>query len=131
MTTQLTVRERAVGGGTPVEFFLAVPFERLTVQDLIRQYISQQVANYNENKPGKVAGIFLPGPTERQLNSEKRPKHAKVDIEKQCASAFEAFEHNRIILLVNDVQIDGLNREICVTEATRITFLKLVPLVGG
>lgn len=102
MSTFLLVSERSPGGGKPAEFQLEVPFERITVRELIRKYVKQKVEQFKAN-----------------------------DGEQQCAKALNAFEENRVILLVNDVQMEKLDEEIIVTPATRVTFLKLVPLVGG
>lgn len=46
-------------------------------------------------------------------------------------AALEAFERNGFILLVEDRQVETLEEEIRVRPDTQVTFLKLVPLVGG
>jgi len=45
--------------------------------------------------------------------------------------AIEAFGRNGFVVLVGDRQIEELDQELELASATEVTFLKLVPLVGG
>jgi hypothetical protein len=54
-----------------------------------------------------------------------------IDPEKQFEMAIKAFYSNGFIVLLDDRQVDELEDEIEVRPDTTITFLKLVPLVGG
>jgi hypothetical protein len=58
-------------------------------------------------------------------------KRRKIDPEKQFELALRAFYTNGFILLVDDKQVEELEEEIEVRPDTTVTFLKLVPLVGG
>jgi hypothetical protein len=49
----------------------------------------------------------------------------------QHEKAIDAFEGNSFIVLVDDNQIERLDGEIALHPETSVTFLKLVPLVGG
>ena len=55
----------------------------------------------------------------------------RIDPEKQFDKAIESFYRNGFMVLVNDQQVDELEEEIEVSPDTTVTFLKLVPLVGG
>ena len=66
---------------------------------------------------------------ERILNGvRQRPV---VDWEKQFAKAVAAFRGNGLLVLVDDRQITELDEPIDLQPETKVTFLKLVPLVGG
>ena len=43
----------------------------------------------------------------------------------------EAFEANRVLILVNEWQVESLEEEIVVEAGTSVSFLKLTMLVGG
>ena len=45
--------------------------------------------------------------------------------------AVEAFSRNGFVVLVDDRQVESLDAVLDVSRRTEITFLKLVPLVGG
>ncbi len=87
---------------------LQVAEERLTVRELIRRRVHQEVAAHNTRTPA----VFQ-------------------DPEAQTALALKAFAANGFLVLVGDRQATELDEEIELTEDTEITFLKLVALVGG
>ena len=66
------------------------------------------------------------------LNGEKLPQAPRrVDWEAQFARACEAFERNGFFVLVDDRQVEALDDEIELKLDTVVSFVKLVPLVGG
>jgi hypothetical protein len=75
--------------------------------------------------------LVQPSDTERTLNGFKFHKPRFVDPATQYEKAIEAFEGNGFIVLVDDCQIERLDTEIPLHPETSVTFLKLVPLVGG
>ena len=46
-------------------------------------------------------------------------------------TALDAFQRNGFFVLVDDRQVEGLDEEIEIRLNTTISFVKLVPLVGG
>ncbi|MFF5052254.1 hypothetical protein ACFY1S_03590 [Micromonospora sp. NPDC000663] len=56
---------------------------------------------------------------------------ADVDPEERTRAALEGFVRNRFVVLVDDRQVTALDEKVNLHAGSRITFLKLVPLVGG
>ncbi|MET7867661.1 hypothetical protein [Micromonospora taraxaci] len=56
---------------------------------------------------------------------------AQVDPEERTRVALEAFVRNRFVVLVDDLQVTALDEKVRLHAGSRVTFLKLVPLVGG
>ncbi len=54
-----------------------------------------------------------------------------IDVDMQLARAIEGFAGNQIIMLVDDRQVESLDDEIVIQPDTRVTFLRVTPLVGG
>lgn len=54
-----------------------------------------------------------------------------IDWKKLFVLATQAFEQGRVLILVNDQQMQSLDEEITVAAQTVVTFVKLVLLVGG
>lgn len=128
---RITILERSAGGGRQTEVPFEVPAQRMTLRELMRRYIHDQVEAYNSNKDGRASSWFAPAPEETELNPVRRPRRARIDPEMQCAASCAAFERNQIIVLINGVQAEDLEAEIVVSPDTKVTFLKLTPLVGG
>ncbi|HEX6684087.1 MAG TPA: hypothetical protein VF062_14885 [Candidatus Limnocylindrales bacterium] len=95
--------------------------ERLPLREVIRRRIFQEVAEHNAGGGAVFRGLVQP--------ATAKPRH--VDPEKQFAKAVEAFSRNGFIVLVDDLQVEELDTMLDLRMGTEITFLKLVPLVGG
>jgi hypothetical protein len=107
--------------------------ETMTLRELIRRRIYQEVTEYNAKLSGCFRGLVQPTEAERALNgdgSHLKPLH-KLDWQAQYEKALEAFTRRSYILLVNDKQMIDLDASIEMRAGTEVTFFKLVPLVGG
>ena len=135
MSTTLTVRDETTfsfGSENDEEFSLDVPAERLTVRELIRARVHKEVRDYNLSQPEYFRGLVQPSDAERTLNGFKVRQGRRIDPEKQFEKAVESFYRNGFLVLVDDRQVGELEEEIEVRpDTTTVTFLKLVPLVGG
>jgi hypothetical protein len=105
--------------------------QRITVRELIRQRINQEVENYNQNQSKPFKGLVQPSDSERLLNGYKLHKVRGIDRDRQFELAISAFLNHGFILLVNDVQVDELDMELELDDSTIVSFLKLTRLVGG
>jgi hypothetical protein len=105
--------------------------ERLSVGELIRRRVFQEVAEYNARTPGVFQGLVQPQDAERVLNGYALRTPRRIDPEAQCARALEAFAGNGFLVLVGERQVTDPDEEIDLPIGTEVTFLKLVPLVGG
>jgi len=131
MATTLTVRDESSAGQTLHEFALEVLSERLSVRELIRSRVYQEVQDYNLRQPQVYRGLVQPTDAERTLNGFTLKKPRQIDWKQQFDKAIEAFEANRILILVDDKQVDSLDEEIVIGPRTRVSFLRLTMLVGG
>lgn len=131
MSATLTIRDETTAGEKLSEWSLEVLTERITVCELIRSRVYQEVQDYNLRQSGPFRGLVQPTDLERSLNDPKEKKPRRIDWKQQFERAIEAFESRRVLVLVNDRQADSLDEEIEVRPDTTVTFLKLTLLVGG
>src|SRR6266508_4263701 len=133
MLTELLIRDETTAslGKAEHTFTVHVSGEKISIRELIRQRVTQEVEEFNSRQPAVFRMLFQPNDAERTLNGFKFHKPRFVDPVMQFEKAIEAFEGNGFIVLVEDYQIQGLDDEIALHPETRVTFLKLVPLVGG
>jgi hypothetical protein len=134
MSTMLKIRDEttfSLGGDEDRDFTLDVLKSRISVRELIRARVANEVRDYNLSQPEYFRGLVQPTDAEKSLNGFKIGKGRRIDPEKQVELAIKAFYSNGFILLVNDRQVDELEDEIEIRPDTTVTFLKLVPLVGG
>jgi hypothetical protein len=131
MPATLTIRDETLNGESLSEWALEVLTERLTVRELIRSRVYQEVQDHNRKRGEEFRGLIQPEGAEKTLNGWKLRKPREIDWNKQFDRGVEAFEKNQVLILVNDRQAESLDEEIEVGPGTRVTFLRLMPLVGG
>jgi hypothetical protein len=117
---QETARQLLAGVPSPV-----------TLRDLIRFRVREEVARYNANPTRRFNGLVQPVDAEANLNGYALTRRRRVDWEEQAATALEAFERNGFFVFVNDRQVDDLDEELTLADADVVSFVRLVPLVGG
>lgn len=134
MPATLTVRDETPAGGVSNEWSLEFLSETITVRDLIRERVYQEVQDYNvrQQATGPYRGLVQPEPFEQALNGPNvgaRPR--LIDWKKQHEKAVEAFESNRVLILIDDRQAESLDQSFTIGPGTAVTFLRLTLLVGG
>ncbi|MCW3820756.1 hypothetical protein ONA91_40660 [Micromonospora sp. DR5-3] len=130
MATVSFVDETTAGDRTEA-WHLEIFEERLALREVIRRRVFQEVAEHNARQSEVFRGLVQPGDTERTLNGWRMSKPRRVDAEEQFRRAVEAFGRNGFVVLVDDGQVEDLDAQVELRNGTEISFLKLVPLVGG
>lgn len=130
---------------------LEVPAERMTARDLIRCRIEADVAIHNATERARLDGIVAdggadlaahgawlvaPAEAERALNGPRvyGPGVARmrlIESEPLIAVALKAFTRNGFFMIFDGRQIVDLDEVLTVEQDSAVTFLRLVPLVGG
>lgn len=131
MPATLTVSDQTVTGRTTHSVTLEFPTERTTVRELIRSRVYQEVQDYNRQQPDTFNGLVRPTDAEQALDGYRLKKGRQIDWKEQYEKACEAFERNGFFILVDDRQAERLDDEIDIRRGTQVSFVRLVPLVGG
>jgi hypothetical protein len=131
MATTVTVYDETTSGERTRGITLDLPEPTITARELIRARVFEEVRSYNQDLPERFEGLVQPADAERELNGYRLKKPRLLDWHEQSRVALEMFVRNGFVLLVDDRQVESLEEEIRMRPDTRVTFLKLVPLVGG
>jgi len=135
MSVTLTIRDETAAGNVFSEIPLEFPSERITVRELIRERVYQEVQDFNRARGEVFRGLVQPTDTERVLNNNRPEYRMKVrraiDWNEQFEKAIEAFQSNNFFILIDNKQADHLDQEFTVKPGTMISFVKLTLLVGG
>ena len=105
--------------------------ERLTLREIIRRRVFQEVAEHNASSVLTFRGLVQPSDTQRVRDGYRMNKPRRVDPEAQYDRAVDTFTRNGFVVLVDDKQVEDLDTLLDLRTNTEITFLKLVALVGG
>lgn len=131
MPAVLDVKDESMTGAIHRRFTLEFPTESITVRELIRERVYQEVDDYNHKAPEVFQGLIQPTDAQVALNGFKLKKSRQINWKPQFEKACEAYERNQILILAGDRQTSSLDETIQITKGTEVTFLKLVLLVGG
>jgi hypothetical protein len=136
MPVTLTIRDETATGQVYYELPLEFPSERITVRDLIRERVYQEVQDFNRQQDEQLfRGLVQPTDTERVLNGHsveyRLKKHRQIEWKPQFEKAVEAFDRNGFFVLIDDKQADSLDQEFVIGHGTQVSFVKLTLLVGG
>ena len=133
MLTFLHVQDQSTAslGKTEHTFRVRVSGDSITARDLIRSRVYQEVEQYNSHHPDVFRLLVRPQDAEQAGNGFRMPRPRVIDPEDQFEKTVEAFERNGFVVLVDNKQVEQLDARIALKPETMVTFLKLVPLVGG
>ena len=130
MVTVTMIDETGIGNKT-LEKTFSFQNEQLSLRELLRERVFREVGNYNARQPSAFQGLVQPNETEKTLNGFKFKRPRILDAEKQFEKAIRAFDERSFIVLVNDIQVDDLDTRLELNSVKELTFLKLIPLIGG
>ena len=129
--TKVLIRDESPSGQTLHSFTLDCLTETLTVRELLRARIWQEVQDHHQQQGEVFHGLVQPNDAERVLNGAKLRTPRPIDWEAQLRRAVEAFETNGFFLLIGDRQAESLDEAFDIGVETEVQFVKLTPLVGG
>ncbi|GAA5059999.1 hypothetical protein HNP84_004989 [Thermocatellispora tengchongensis] len=124
-------RDETATGRALEEFSLPGLPERISARELVRLRVREEVARYNAAPSPHFRGLVKPTGAKAEPNGYRMGAVRRLDWERQADAAEAAFARNGFLLLVGDRQIEDLAEEIDLTAGPVVSFVKLVPLVGG
>jgi hypothetical protein len=132
MAATVIIRDEEMTGRVVQEFSLEFPAETITVRELIRSRVYQEVKDHNVTASSHVfQGLVQPEEAEQKLNGPRERVRGQINWKKQFDKAVEAFTQGKMLVLVGDQQAETLEQPIVIAAKTEVTFMRLVPLAGG
>lgn len=129
-TTSVLIEEKVPGQPPSQQYLVELSGDRITVKELIEIYVREQVERFNSTP--KYEPPRVQAPEERLLNTARDTKPKKMRCcDSECQKALAAFSTNQFFVLVDGRQVSDLQEEIAISSDSKISFLRLVPLVGG
>lgn len=127
----VTFRDETVTGKPVTEWEVAGLPERMTVRELIRLRVREEVARHNAGPTTRFNGLVRPDDAETDLNGYRLREPRRIDWERQAETAERAFQSNGFFLLAGDRQAEDLDEVVDLTTDPDLVFIKLVALAGG
>lgn len=104
----------------------------LTAKELIQARVHQEVKTFNNRRTDFFHGLLVqPAMAERVFDGYRIDASCKLDPEKQFYIAMNAFSKGDFFLIVDEEQVVDPDQSIELSGNTRVSFLKMRPLIGG
>ncbi|MDQ1089775.1 hypothetical protein [Siphonobacter sp. SORGH_AS_1065] len=123
----LTLRDETFSGQLLHSLSLDVVSQTLTVKELIASRVEAEVQQYNQKLP--THPLIVPNEAEQGFHGLKTRRF--INTEKQIDIALNAFEKNGFFILIDEEQVQTLDQVVEISPLTKISFIKLTPLMGG
>lgn len=104
---------------------------RITLRDLIRTRVREEVARYNATLAELFQGLVMPDGAQPTPEGFRMPARRRIDWEQQADHALDAFRRNGFFILIDARQVSDLEEVLELTAESDIRFLRLVQLAGG
>ena len=127
----VTLKDETFAGKVLNELQIEFSEETVTVKDIIASRVVKEVEAYNTKAQGFYNGLVEPTDAEKTINGYKLKPKRIIDAEKQVYIALDAFMSNGYFLLIENIQSESLDQAVHLKPDTKISFVKLTPLVGG
>ncbi|WP_136667882.1 hypothetical protein [Flavobacterium sp. H122] len=127
----ILISDELLNGTVTNQFEIEVESTSITVEELITKRVTVEIENYNKRLPEYFTGLVEPTNAERTLNGYKLKAKQLIDVEKQIYIALNAFQKNGFFILVDNQQLEKLDQKVTFKSDSKISFVKLIPLVGG
>ena len=127
---RLTVMTHIFGlpsGQRTVPVSVTVPWEGLSLRELISRKIEQEFSECVERKRASLSGEAFS--SEELLGLAPLVMH--VDAGSEVERAQQAFAAREFMVVVDDQRVEDLDDVLVLNPGTRVEFIKILPMVGG
>lgn len=129
---QIMIQDQIVGGPITHQMMIDFLTEQITLRNLIKSRVYQEVKDANAKRSISGTAIFALSATEAMLNEMKKPREFKpIEFQPEYDKAIDAFLKGRYFVLVDKHQPADLDEMIVLRPDTKLNFIKLVLLAGG
>lgn len=128
---QILISDELLNGTVTNQFEIHLSSNIVSVKELIKMRVTKEIEAYNNRLPEYFNGLVAPTDAERTLNGFKLKPKQVIDAEKQVYVALDAFQKNGFFILVDNQQLEELDEMVRLQSTSKISFVKLTPLIGG
>jgi hypothetical protein len=127
----LTIEDRTATGRPTGSITLPDLPDRITLRELVRLRVREEVARYNLRPTDTFHGLVQPDGAEQAIDGFRMPNRRPINWEKQADIAIDRFGRNGFFVLVNGKQVVDLDASLELTDTLDVGFIRLTPLIGG
>jgi hypothetical protein len=127
----VTIEDRTATGRPTGSITLPDLPDRITLRDLIRLRVREEVARYNLRPSLTFKGLVQPDGATQTSDGFAMPKRRPINWERQADIAIDRFMRNGFFVLVDGKQVIDLDAQLELASRMDVGFIRLTPLIGG
>lgn len=131
MTTIVMVKDESARGEKINSLRLTLASEKVTLEELIKRRVQQEVQKFNLQRPVCFKALVKPKGAEETSGGYRMKTHRDLDADEQVKHALEGFKSKNFFVTLNGKQIQNLSDEIVITDTSEVSFVCFMPVVGG
>lgn len=128
---EVMVRDETMSGTAIGSWVLPDVPDEISARELLRLRVREEVARFNATTTRVFRGLVRPADSTQTADGFVVGEGRHLDWEVQADTACAAFERSGFVMLVGDAQVDDLDEMIDLSCDRTVSFIRLVPLVGG
>ena len=129
VTVEVMTRVFGLGGGRiPAPTYIELTEREVSVRALIEQHVRAELARVEQRRSSSLALHYLLADDVREAPVAS---NAVLDVDGEINRACAGLVERRYLMVVDGVSYAELDAAVCVTERSHISFVRLLPLVGG
>lgn len=134
---ELDVPTRVYGHGNPQEpCVVAFPEPRLSLRGIIALKVQAEVEKANRSRQQQPLPLSVRYLTDEELlpnhgGTVEPARRREIDRHAEVAKALKAFRERRYFVVLDGHRLEDLDGVITLTPATKLQFIRVLPLVGG
>jgi hypothetical protein len=127
---EVVTADSSLGGREASRLVLRDVPSPISLRELIRLRVREQVATNNANLSRRSPRLVEPSAAEIALNGDAKVGE-RLRWEQEADKAISAFERNRFFVFIGERQVDELDVQLTFADAEVVRFVQVFPLVGG
>ena len=100
----------------------------LPARDLIAEHVRGEIQRAEEARTSSLALHYI---LDDDIRTTSAPLTPALTVDQEVARAWEGLVRRRYMLVVDGLAISDLDTPLTLTEQSRVSFVRLLPLVGG
>lgn len=120
----LTIHDESFSGSILNLMKLKTSRKKISVRELIKMRVYEEVKAYNSKKTLCYRGLVCPENAEKVLNGYKLKRRAKLNPEQQFYTTMDVYNQRGFSILVDEQPVSDLDQHIKISNNTRVSFLR-------
>ena len=131
MALTLLVNDETVRGERTHTARVKLEAAQCSVRQLLEQRIRQEAKRFNLERPVVFRALVRPADADETAQGFRMRRHRDVDADAQIRAALEACASGSLTVHIDGKAVLDIDAPVALNAESQVTFISLMPVVGG